>query len=179
MELGCSLHWTKGSLKLTHPKHGRLKVSLKGRCPELAVTDALKLIQELEDKELKHLQVEIMTAHLNELADQDRRGWRDFLKHYIASGKKDTFWKFVNRCPYTKDLPEEVKELLIEGHVSMNKRLPPHVQTRDSVLIVRGSGRFGHYSFFGTMEQHAERSTWRSSKHIIHFTSAGTRKKSR
>ena len=54
-EMGELLHWTKNSLKLVHPRHGRLKVAVKGRCPELAVTDALRLIQELEEVELTNV----------------------------------------------------------------------------------------------------------------------------
>ena len=31
-DLGCTLQWSRQGLKLTHPRHGRIKVSMRGRC---------------------------------------------------------------------------------------------------------------------------------------------------
>ena len=111
-DLGCSLHWTKHSLKLVHPRHGRLKVAMKGRCPELAVTDALRLIQELEEVELNNLknQVEMMSARLDGITDGDSRTWLELAKEYVSSGRKEVLWKMISRCPYLEMVPEEVKE---------------------------------------------------------------------
>ena len=115
-DLGCSLHWTKHSLKLVHPRHGRLKVAMKGRCPELAVTDALRLIQELEEVELNNLknQVEMMSARLDGITDGDSRTWLELAKEYVSSGRKEVLWKMISRCPYLEMVPEEVKELMME-----------------------------------------------------------------
>ena len=41
--LGCTMKWTKTALKIWCPKHGHLKVAL----------DALRLIRELEEKQLE------------------------------------------------------------------------------------------------------------------------------
>ena len=113
-DLGCSLRWTKHSLKLVHPRHGRLKVALKGRCPELAVTDALRLIQELEEVELNNLknQVEMMPARLDGITDGDSRTWLELAKEYVASGRK-LLWQMISKCPHLEMVPE-VKELMME-----------------------------------------------------------------
>ena len=117
MELGCSLTWTRNYLKLVHPKHGRLKVAIRGRCPELTLSDTLTLIRELEERELSHLkeQVDLMSARLEEIEEQDRRSWKDLLRCFVEDGRKETLWKFLTKSPYTKNLPDEVKELLLES----------------------------------------------------------------
>ena len=116
-ELGCTLHWTQKELKLNHPRHGRIKVSLRGRCPELGIADALELIRELEERELRRLQeqVEVMTAKLDTMVEEDQRPWLEYMKSHMNSGRKEVMWRWLATCPYTQGLPEEVKELLLEG----------------------------------------------------------------
>ena len=117
MDLGCSLTWSRSHLKLVHPRHGQLKVELRGRCPEVAVSDALALIRELEEVQLKQLedQVSTLSARLQMLDQQESRTWDVLLRDFVESGRKDVLWKALMSCPYTKELPDEVKELLAEG----------------------------------------------------------------
>ena len=117
MDLGCSLSWSKSHLRLVHPRHGQLRVELKGRCPEVALGDALTLIRELEEVQLKQLedQVSTLTARLQMLDQEEARSWDDLLREFVKGGRKDVLWKVLMSCPYTRDLPEEVKELLAEG----------------------------------------------------------------
>ena len=116
-DLGCTLSWSKSSLKLTHPRHGRLRVTLKGRCPEVAVADALRLIKELEEVQLNQLneQVDSLSARLQMLEEGETRTWDENLKEYVMTGRKELLWKVLMAAPYTKDLPDEVKELVAEG----------------------------------------------------------------
>ena len=52
-QLGCSLTWSKkGGLKVSHPVHGPLEVKMHGNCPMIAETEALRLISEIEDRNL-------------------------------------------------------------------------------------------------------------------------------
>ena len=115
-ELGCTLHWTKSALRLHHPRHGRLKVTLKNNCPEVAVADAMILIRELEERELAKLnnQVCAMAARLEVLEEEEKASWFALMQQYVNSGKREVLWKAVLKCPYLKDLPSEVQELLVE-----------------------------------------------------------------
>ena len=115
-ELGCVLHWTKTSLKLVHPRHGHLRVQLRNNCPEIAVTDALALIKELEEVELKRLneQISTMSAKLEMIQRQEEADWDDYLREFVRTGQRNHLYKAVLSSPYTKILPPEVQELLIE-----------------------------------------------------------------
>ena len=75
--LGCSVKWTPKVLKITHPKHGNLKVSLRNRCPEIAALDALNLIQELEAKQLEQFnsQVREMELRLEAMQAEEEKDW--------------------------------------------------------------------------------------------------------
>ena len=70
--LGCSVKCTPKVLKITHPKHGNLKVSLRNR-------------------------------------------WIQHIHDVRKDGSAVSMWKALMKCPFTKDLPSEVLELMIEG----------------------------------------------------------------
>ena len=116
-DLGCSLTWTRSHLKLTHPRPGRLRVSMKGKCPEVAIADALRLIRELEEVQLSQLteQVDDLSARLQMIEGVESQTWDENLREFVRTGRKDLLWKVLMAAPYTKDLPEEVKELMAEG----------------------------------------------------------------
>ena len=114
-DLGCTLHWTRSSLRLTHPQHGNLRVRLRNNCPEVAVSDALTLIKELEEAELSKLneKVSSMSAKLEMIQKQEETKWDDFMRQYIDTGRRDLLHKAVLRCPYTRNLPTDVQDLLV------------------------------------------------------------------
>ena len=116
-DLGCKLSWTKRSLKLVHPIHGALKVAIRNKCPEVAVSDALTLIRELELKELErlNLQVKAMSAKLEMIQEKETRAWDELIRDYVKTGSRETLWKALTICPFTKNLPAEVMELACEG----------------------------------------------------------------
>ena len=62
--MGCSVKWAPMVLKVTHPKHGNLKVTLRNACPEIAAPDALNLIQELEARQLKQFNSKVREMEL-------------------------------------------------------------------------------------------------------------------
>ena len=53
--LGCSIKWTPKRLTVHHPIHGALKVKVNHFCPEVAETEALRLIAELEEIRVRQL----------------------------------------------------------------------------------------------------------------------------
>ena len=97
--------------------HGPLRVSVRNKCPEVAVADALTLIRELEEKELEKLndQVSTMVARLETLRQNDEVPWDSSFEKYLTNGMKHTLWEGIRKCPYLKDLPMEVQELLLES----------------------------------------------------------------
>ena len=92
-------------------------MTLKGRCPEVAVADALRIIKELEEVQLSQLneQVDSLSARLQMLEEGETRTWDENFKEYVKTGRKELLWKVLMAAPYTKDLPDEVKELVAEG----------------------------------------------------------------
>ena len=115
--LGCSVKWTPKVLKITHPKHGNLKVSLRNRCPEIAALDALNLIQELEAKQLEQFnsQVSEMELRLEAMQAEEEKDWIEHIHDVRKDGSAVSMWKALMKCPFTKDLPSDVLELMIEG----------------------------------------------------------------
>ena len=114
--LGCSVHWTPKALKIWHPQHGRLKVGLRNRCPEVAAEMALTLIRELEEQRLQQFsqQVTQMEARLEALRFQEEKGWVEHFMDYRKSGSATSMWKAIISCPFTKDLPTDVQGMLVE-----------------------------------------------------------------
>ena len=115
--LGCSVKWTPKVLKSTHPKHGNLKVSLRNRCPEIAALDALNLIQELEARQLEQFnsQVREMELRLEAMQAEEEKDWIEHIHDVRKDGSAVSMWKALMKCPFTKDLPSDVLELMIEG----------------------------------------------------------------
>ena len=115
--LGCSVKWTPRVLKIINPKHGNLKVSLRNRCPEIATLDALNLIQELEAKQLEQFnsQVREMELRLEAMQAEEEKDWIEHIHDVRKDGSAVSMWKALMKCPFTKDLPSEVLELMIEG----------------------------------------------------------------
>ena len=104
--LGCSVKWTPKVLKITHPKHGNLKVSLRNRCPEIAALDALNLIQELEAKQLEQFnsQVREMELRLEAMQAEEEKDWIEHIHDVRKDGSAVSMWKALMKCPFTKDL---------------------------------------------------------------------------
>ena len=116
-ELGYSLTWKKGSLRLHHPQKGTIRVEVKNRCPEISSKDAIKLIKDIENHQLAKLKenVDTLTAKLEMMRKEEQRTWDELLKEFVNTGNKATLWKMVLLCPFTKDLPEGVQSQIAEG----------------------------------------------------------------
>ena len=115
--LGCTIKWTKTALKIWHPKHGHLKVGLRNRCPEIAALDALQLIKELEEKQLEEFNSHLheMELRLEALQCDESKSWTEHLLTFRKDGSPASMWKALRTCPFTKDLPVDVLEMMVEG----------------------------------------------------------------
>ena len=79
-ELGCSIKWTRKGLTLRHPTYGVLRTQIRGGCPQLAETEALRLISDLENKRLERFE-----GQLCELKPRSRRLKRHPGRNQFAS----------------------------------------------------------------------------------------------
>ena len=115
--LGCTIKWTKTALKIWHPKHGHLKVGLRNRCPEIAALDALQLIKELEEKQLEEFnsQLHEMELRLEALQCDESKRWTELLLTFRKDGSPASMRKALRTCTFTKDLPVDVLEMMVEG----------------------------------------------------------------
>ena len=101
-DLGCSLQWHRGALKLRHPTKGFIKVYLNNNCPEVNFREAHRLIKELESKHLAQLssQVSSLTARLEVLRKEEKRTWMEMMKEYVNTGCQATLLR--GRTPGVK-----------------------------------------------------------------------------
>ena len=82
-QLGCELSWTKrGGLRIIHPQHGVLKTVVKGNCPLLGETQALSLIDQLEQKKLQELREATAETFLGTLCLTEVKEWDELFMTY-------------------------------------------------------------------------------------------------
>ena len=143
-KLGYTLHWSPRTLRLTHPEKKPIKVKIKNHCPEVAASDALDLIRELELSHVRALNesVEGLKARLEMIKKEERREWTELLKEFAKTGVKSTVLKVILASPITKDLPYEVQSALVEGFELQDgekylKALPLTRRKRRSLLASR------------------------------------------
>ena len=48
-QLGYTIHWAQGKMRLTHPHRSDIKVTMRNGCLQVPRKVALKIIQEIED----------------------------------------------------------------------------------------------------------------------------------
>ena len=115
--LGSTIKWTKTALEICYPKHEYVKVGLRNRCPETAALDALQLIKELEEKQLEEFnpQLHEMELRLEALQCGESKSWTEHLLTFRKDGSPASMWKALRACPFTKDLPFDVLEMMVEG----------------------------------------------------------------
>ena len=111
--LGCTLRWTRGGMKLKHPKYGTISTRLRAGCPE--ITDALQasqLITELEERRVDELrqqttdlQNKLSAIKMMEVKKDD---WRQDLATYAEEGCVVDGLQLLYKSPIFKDLPEDV-----------------------------------------------------------------------
>ncbi|CAE7250766.1 ATG18, partial [Symbiodinium sp. CCMP2456] len=88
-QLGCSINWSKRQgLRVIHPEHGDLKVKMKGSCPYISELEALKLIAEIEDKNLERLQQTTMRSLWTSSASSAQLSWSAYLEAFAATGTR-------------------------------------------------------------------------------------------
>ncbi|OLP76435.1 hypothetical protein AK812_SmicGene43633 [Symbiodinium microadriaticum] len=111
--LGCSLKWTRGGLKLTHPKYGTIQTRLRAGCPEISdEAQAALLIAELETRRVDELRQK--TADLQDrlnairMIEVKNEDWRQNLAAYAQEGCVVDGLQMLYKSPIFKDLPEDV-----------------------------------------------------------------------
>ncbi|CAE7336511.1 GIP [Symbiodinium pilosum] len=89
-KLGCELTWTrKGGLKVIHPQFGVLRTFVKGNHPMLAETQALEIIAQLEEQQLKALEGSTAETFIRSLDYEEMKSWDFMLGKFVATGGRD------------------------------------------------------------------------------------------
>ena len=90
-KLGCELSWTRrGGLRIVHPQYGPLKTVVKGNCPLLGETQALELIQQLEQRKLQELKQSTAETFIGTLCLSEVKDWDELLMKYVQGGERAT-----------------------------------------------------------------------------------------
>ncbi|CAE7242183.1 unnamed protein product, partial [Symbiodinium sp. CCMP2456] len=90
-QLGCSISWSKRQgLRVIHPEHGDLQVKMRGTCPYISELEALKLIAEIEDKNLERLQQTTMRSLWTTSSSFASLPWSAYLEAYVKTGKRSS-----------------------------------------------------------------------------------------
>ena len=115
--LGYTLHWSPRNLRLTHPSKKSIKAKIKNHCPEVAACDALHLIEELEMSHVNVLNthVESLRARLEVMQKEEKRDWAELMKEFSQAGSRATLLRVLLLCPFTKGLPPDVHNLMLQG----------------------------------------------------------------
>ena len=90
-QLGCSITWSRRQgLKVVHPQHGVLKVRMKGNCPMISELEALRLITEIEEKNLGQLQQNTVRSLWSSCSPSTSPtlSWSAALNAYVNTGIK-------------------------------------------------------------------------------------------
>ncbi|CAE7365235.1 unnamed protein product, partial [Symbiodinium sp. CCMP2456] len=90
-QLGCSISWSKRQgLRVVHPEHGDLQVKMRGTCPYISELEALKLIAEIEDKNLERLQQTTMRSLWTTSSSSSPLPWSAYLEAYVETGRRSS-----------------------------------------------------------------------------------------
>lgn len=107
--LGCEATWKDEEMVVWHPVRGRLRVEVRGGCPEVEKEEALKLIQEIEEKKKMKMK-KIEEAEASGAEDRGTEREKEWLKRLI-----DVHPVFRNVPDYLKDqLYEDPAEMIHE-----------------------------------------------------------------
>eukprot|EP00438_Fugacium_kawagutii_P033584 Skav205234 [mRNA] locus=scaffold1794:149103:155795:- [translate_table: standard] len=112
--LGCEVSWKEEEMVVWHPVRGRLEVQVRGGCPEVEKDEALRLIEEIEEKK------KIGLKRVEELeTSEDEKHEREKEKEWLR--------KLIEVHPAFRQVPEELKAYLYEDpsetvHACGNRR---------------------------------------------------------
>ena len=113
-ELGCDFRWSRKGLRLWHPSLGFIKTSIVDGCPQLAETEALRLIAELEQSRLNDY-----TARLNELearlqATEDTQPWVTALERFVKGGDRRDLMLAIERMSFFEAMDAKALVSMVE-----------------------------------------------------------------
>ncbi|CAE7295400.1 TY5A, partial [Symbiodinium sp. CCMP2592] len=145
-QLGCDLTWTKrGGLKIVHPQFGTLKTIVKGNCPLLGETQALSLINQLEQRKLQELRESTAETFLGTIALTEVKDWDELFMMYTQTGSRTSMLQALQSpgSPLSSMGGELRAMLSIEVDLSESagkeylKSLPMRRSQRKSLLLKR------------------------------------------
>ncbi|CAE7468641.1 GIP [Symbiodinium microadriaticum] len=87
-QLGCTVNWSRRQgLRVNHPVHGDIAVRMRGNCPMIDELEALKLISEIEEKNLAQLREATAKGLWRQLSPTGST-WESNLDSYVATGER-------------------------------------------------------------------------------------------
>ncbi|CAE7259551.1 RE1, partial [Symbiodinium microadriaticum] len=87
-QLGCTVNWSRRQgLRVNHPVHGDIAVRMRGNCPMIDELEALKLISEIEEKNLAQLREATAKGLWSQLSPTGST-WENNLDNYVATGER-------------------------------------------------------------------------------------------
>ena len=113
--LGCSIKWTPKKLTVHHPVHGALKVKVNHFCPEVAETEALRLIAELEEIRVKQLYIRQRVSWKRSWRRRLQLSWWEHLSELVKTGARSSFLGFLQTAPFLEDLSNHDRSLMAES----------------------------------------------------------------
>ena len=112
-QLGYTIHWAQGKMKLTHPHRSDIKVTMCNGCPQVPKKVALKIIQEIEDG--------------------------GGLKKAVVNQEEEKWLREMTQChPVLKHLPARIKEQLVVTPAESLKGLPECNRRRRKIMEEEG-----------------------------------------
>jgi len=99
--LGCEATWKDKEMMVWHPSRGRLRVEIRGGCPEVEKEEALRLIQEIEEKK----RMCIKRVEEVEVSDDEKR---------TLEKEKEWLKKLIEVHPVFREVPQWLKDQLYE-----------------------------------------------------------------
>ncbi|CAE7198011.1 GIP, partial [Symbiodinium natans] len=117
--LGYTLRWSPTECYLYDKSDNRIPLSVSGGCPQLCEAEALSLIAKIEDKRREVLENEIAeTQDLVAMAAlQLDKGWKDYIREYVATGSLDAGLRSLRDAPFLKNVSEECLRDLVQDEV--------------------------------------------------------------
>ena len=95
-ELGCSIKWTRKGLTLRHPTYGVLRTQIRGGCPQLAETEALRLISDLENKRLERFEGQLCELQAK-IEAVEATSWEEPICKYLTQGDRKELMVAISR----------------------------------------------------------------------------------
>ena len=114
-QLGCTVTWSKRrGFRVHHPEHGEIVVKMNGNCPMISEVEALKLISEIEEKNLGRLR-QTTARSLWSQAATTGCSWNLNLDSYTRTGKRTSALAAMMDTTFPLELSTETERFAMVG----------------------------------------------------------------